>query len=130
MLDTRFKKALERSIVDFNEWSLKRNTYGQFPSNDVIGVFTDKLKRNMKENGYEFSNCFNPELISCLELENCIIKRLAFNPLNWRWSPDVLQFAVNCNRTLREVDLRGLSSLPFESQIRNIIASINDFRIC
>lgn len=133
MLDTNLTKVIENTIIEFNEWALKKPFTQKYALEDIKGVFTEKFKRNVKVTSYVIGDIFKPTLLSRLSVENGVITDINFDlPLRSSHTTANNNFVKDCNDALKNISLRSIAKdtpLQFETAIDLTIQSINQFKI-
>lgn len=137
MLDTSLVKAIENTAIEFNEWAWKKPLWQKMNINDIKGVFSEKLKRNVKSTTYvPNSSIFTPLIIKNISIQNSRIISLEFMPgessFPYGMTSADRRFVDHCRNAVAMIDFGNLSTdvpVDLSMELNSVITSINNFKI-
>lgn len=129
MLDTRLITAIETTLFEFEEWAMIKPLWQKLSLNELKGIFTEKLKRNVKTTLYEPGNVFNPSLLGDFRVEEGRICSIKF--VQQAYCPSASKsFITDGNECLSQIWAKGRAfHKPFEASIEGAIKGIKEFKI-
>ncbi len=132
MTDTSLRTALELTIQEFNQWAADKPLWSKMSFPELKGVFTEKMKRNMKATDSRVtSSLFTPAILEYFLVENDRIRYMMFDPKSVHLSYEKA-FLADCNSELAKISfsmIGGGLGQGFITSLNSTIQSINHFKI-